>query len=111
MGEFLANTSTEKIGRGRCCTSVSAHKVKQILYSHFPDEWRELGGRGGQIALEHFYIVDSYVSLSFSVSMEQSPSWEANMSLASQEIPHILWNLKHLLLHSQVHPPVPILRS
>ena len=24
--------------------------------------------------------------------MEQSPSWEANVSSASQEIPHILWN-------------------
>ena len=26
--------------------------------------------------------------------MEQSPSLKANMSLAGQEIPHILWNLK-----------------
>jgi hypothetical protein len=26
--------------------------------------------------------------------MEQSPSWEAQMSRASQEIPRILWNPK-----------------
>ena len=42
-------------------------------------------------------------------SMEQSPSWEANWSAASQEIPRILWNPK---VHHRTHkrmPPVPIL--
>ena len=42
-------------------------------------------------------------------SMVQSPSWEANWSAASQEIPHILWNPK---VHYRTHkrpPPVPIL--
>ena len=41
--------------------------------------------------------------------MEQSPSWEANWSAVSQEIPRILWNLK---VHHRTHkrtPPVPIL--
>jgi hypothetical protein len=44
-----------------------------------------------------------------SYSMEQSPSWEANWSAASQEIPRILWNPK---VHHRTHkrtPPVPIL--
>ena len=41
--------------------------------------------------------------------MEQSPSSEANLSSASQEIPHILWTLK---VHNRIHknqPIVPIL--
>jgi hypothetical protein len=42
-------------------------------------------------------------------SMEQSPSWEANWSAASQEIPRTLWNPK---VNHRTHkrtPPVPIL--
>jgi hypothetical protein len=41
--------------------------------------------------------------------MAQSPSWEANWSAASQEIPRILWIPK---VHHRTHkrtPPIPIL--
>ena len=47
--------------------------------------------------------------LLFTYSMQQSPSWEANRFLASQEIPRFLWNPK---VHYRIHkfpPPVPIL--
>jgi hypothetical protein len=40
----------------------------------------------------------SYLLTSYSI--EQSP-WEANRFEASQEIPHILWNWKSSLPHSQ----------
>jgi hypothetical protein len=46
------------------------------------------------------------LSLTSNNSMEQSPSWEANSHSPSQEIPHILWNLK---VHYCVHKVLPLL--
>ena len=36
--------------------------------------------------------------------MEQSPSWEANSSSASQEIPCILWNQRFIIPFTTAHP-------
>ena len=50
-----------------------------------------------------------FMTLHTSYSMEQCPSWEANRSSTSQEIPRILFNPK---VHYRIHtcpPPVPIL--
>jgi hypothetical protein len=45
----------------------------------------------------------------FNNSKEQSPSWEANRSSASQGTPHILWNQYiHYHIYNSL-PPVPIL--
>ena len=52
---------------------------------------------------------DVYITYLLTYFMEQSPSWEANRSAASQEIPRILWNPKvHHCTHKRT-PPVPIL--
>jgi hypothetical protein len=57
------------------------------------------------LRVNSYYFI-YFFSTSTTNSMEQSPSWEANWSLATKEIPRILWNPK---VHHNRPPPVPIL--
>jgi hypothetical protein len=54
-------------------------------------------------------IIGIFVRIILTYSMEQSPSWEANWSPASQEIPRILWNPKVRYRIHKCAAPVPIL--
>jgi hypothetical protein len=58
------------------------------------------------ICQRHLYCLPTYLLL---YSIEQSPSWEANLFSASQEIRHILWNQKVHYRSQKCPPPVPIL--
>jgi hypothetical protein len=45
-------------------------------------------------------IITRLLTYFLAYSVENSPSWEANQFAASQEILHILWNLK---VHYRIH--------
>jgi hypothetical protein len=56
-------------------------------------------------------LLSYLLNYSLTHSMQQSPSWEANRFVASQEIPRILWIQKfHYRLH-KCPPPVSIVRQ
>ena len=55
------------------------------------------------------YLLSYLLTYSLTHSMQQSPSWEADPFSATQEIPHILWNV---MVHYSIHkcpPPAPML--
>lgn len=55
-----------------------------------------------------YACITNYLTRELTNYIEQSPSSEANMSSASQEMPHIFWNLeRHYGIHKSL-PPVRI---
>jgi len=92
----------------KCFTSVSKPLILPIPIAgqnfginRFRRHFRNPHVRGPLIRGSAVYLL--------AYSMEQSPSWEANRFVASQEIPRILWNPKVLYRIHKCPPPVPIL--
>ena len=55
------------------------------------------------------YLITDWLTYYLTNFMERSPPWKAKSSSASQDIPHVVWNLK-LCYHDHYSPPstVPI---
>jgi len=91
----------------------ASFQTSAVTYSRVvrPFEMLVVGYRRfGTTYLYHLQVSRTYLlTYLLGYSMEQSPSWEANRILASQEILRILCNPK---VHYRIHkcpPPVPIL--
>ena len=88
-------------------TYIQSGPRPPILYFTKSPYWL-LEKRSGPLQSRSIYVPKlNFLTYLLTYSMEKSPSWEANLLSASQEIMLILWNPEGSLPHSQVPATSP----
>ena len=90
-------------------TYIRLYPTVKVLFCNRPESWITLNVIKTSKVPFTMNCLKYLITYMLTYSMEQSPSWEANRSSASQEIPPILWNPKVHYCVTKSLPPVPTL--
>jgi hypothetical protein len=96
-----------------CCVDRMLYYIYQIsFYSCRSVSKNELHSQSCSCGLLNYLLNTYLLTYLLTHFMEQRPSWEANLFLASQEIPHILWTRRFITAcTSTCHLSLPWARS